>query len=879
MKPAKLWFWFSILVAWSASSLLAQACHGQEAGKKSNEDITVKFVQKYCVACHGERTQEGDRDFQGLHSLARTVKDSKAKDALHGREQWQEILDRLNLGDMPPEEAEIQPTDEERLKIIELLTKSLSQRIEKGESDQVSLLRLTKGEYDRTVRNLLGLETMLADPTATFSADQRTEGFENVGETLAVTDFLMKQYLSAADQYLDAAIIKASPAPEFRKVYNSPFFRERNPVDGMNVDGKYMHLRESSSGHGFYLWLEDLSRKGGVPASGNYKIRIKATALNRDHPYLDWIIDTSREDPMVMSIVGTVAGAKKPRFDHASDRELATFEVAEGDPKWHEADVWLDKGYMVKLGYPNGPRRIKYMRHALMDNHRDSFKDFLGDHVHVFHNMHPDFDKEKAPALVEKFLAEQDELKKAGKPYDLYGVDHRLHTDIAWKTFYREYKGPRIRVFEVQILGPVQADPPELVKPLIDSEVSDQDARRWIVAFANRAARKPLSAEKIEPILSLFESARKTMGVNQAARVAFKAVLCSPDFIYHRTRAGKLDPYELANRLSYFLTGLPADNTLLQLAAKGEIENPEVLRQQTERLLGLNSNRIFISDFLDSWLKLSKLGTMQPDENEHTIYFNDRLESAMREETILFLQEALEKDRPVQWLIDGDRTFVNGALARLYGMPGIEGHEMRQVKINDRLRGGLLGQASVLTATANGIDTSPVTRGVWVLESLLGTPPSPPPPDIEPLEPDVRGAVSIRDQLSKHRENVSCRHCHRRIDPLGFALESFDEIGRFRKDYGAWNKKAVPIETAGKLPSGEEFADLGELRQLVVKQSALVEKNFVTKLLVKATGRIDDPNDRADVMQILSRKDQGKNDAIGMKELLHQVISSEAFRR
>ena len=201
------------------------------------------------------------------------------------------------------------------------------------------------------------------------------------------------------------------------------------------------------------------------------------------------------------------------------------------------------------------------------------------------------------------------------------------------------------------------------------------------------------------------------------------------------------------------------------------------------------------------------------------------------------------------------------------------------------LRGGLLGQASVLTASANGIDTSPVTRGVWVLECLLGTPPSPPPPDIEPLEPDTRGTVTIREQLKKHRDVVSCQHCHRRIDPLGFALETFDEIGRVRDFYGE-GKDKTPIETGGELPTGESFEDISQLRKLLLKQVSLIERNLATKLLIQATGRIDDANDSADVLAILRNQDVGSNDStndsvsqLGMREILLRVITSDAFRR
>jgi len=759
-----------------------------------------------------------------------------------------------------------------------MLTQQLSKSVEQDDRATTVLRRLTKKEWDRSIRKLLGLESMLADPTVSFTPDDTKEGFDNIGEVLVVSDFLMNQYLAAADEYLDAAIAKSKTQKLPATMYRPPFFRQRNPADGLNVDGKYMHLKESSSGHGFFMHMEEFARSGGVPSAGFYNVRIKASAIDRDHPYKNWILDISKDDPLAMSIVGYEANAKRPDFVHSSVRQLTEFEVEDDTERWYEAKVWLDEGYSIKLGYPNGPRRIKYMRHSLMSQHRDLFVEFLKDHVHVFADMHPDYDKEKAPALVKAFLAEQDELKKAGKRYDVFGVDHKMHTDEAWKTFYREYCGPRIRVFEVEISSVGYAEIPEFVQPLVDESLSDQQAKKIIRKFAMFAARRPLKVEKTLPIMSLYDSARDSMSVNEASRLAYKAILCGPDFIYHRTKSGKLDDYELANRLSYFLSGGPADRELMKLAAKGRLDDRKTLRQQTERLLDAESSKEFVADFLDGWLKLSKLGTMQPDENKHATYFNERLEPAMKEETILFLQEAIEKDRPAQWLIDGNKTFVNAPLARLYGMQNVQGLEMRQVKIEDPMRGGLLGHASVLTATANGIDTSPVTRGVWVLECLLGTPPSPPPPDVEPLEPDIRGAVTIREQLKKHREIASCRHCHRRIDPLGFALESFDEIGRVRKEYGDWNEEKLPIDTAGKLPSGESFEGIEELRKLLVKQSRLVEKNFVSKLLVQATGRIDDANDKADVLRILSG-DDGAEKPLGLRELIHRVVLSDAFAR
>ncbi|MFK7820299.1 MAG: DUF1592 domain-containing protein [Planctomycetaceae bacterium] len=265
-------------------------------------------------------------------------------------------------------------------------------------------------------------------------------------------------------------------------------------------------------------------------------------------------------------------------------------------------------------------------------------------------------------------------------------------------------------------------------------------------------------------------------------------MLCSPEFLYHRTRRGELDNVELANRLSFFLWGTPADDDLLQSASKGELSNPAELRKQTERLLNDPRRERFVNSFTDSWLQLSKLGTMLPDRVEHPAYYNERLEHAMRTETRLFFDDTLKNNAPISTLIESDYTFLNSSLARLYGIKGVKGHEFKKVQLTGRTRGGLLGQATILTASANGIDTSPVVRRMWVMECLLGTPP----PDVEPIEPNIRGTTTIREQLAAHREVATCANCHRRIDPPGFALESFDEIGQFRTHYdsGGWRKKS-----------------------------------------------------------------------------------------
>ncbi len=260
----------------------------------------------------------------------------------------------------------------------------------------------------------------------------------------------------------------------------------------------------------------------------------------------------------------------------------------------------------------------------------------------------------------------------------------------------------------------------------------------------------------------------------------------------------------LASRLSYFLWSSMPDDELLRAAAGGKLSEPETLLAQTRRMLQDPRAEAFIENFTNSWLHLNELGSMPPDTQKFAAYYDRQLEPLMRRETQLFFAEVLHKNLSIEHFIDSDFTFANRYLAAHYGLPTIEGDEFRRISLpKQSLRGGLLGHASVLTATSNGVESSPVTRGIWVLENILGSPPPPPPPDVEPLEPDIRGATTIRQQLAKHRNVATCAECHRKIDPIGFALESFDPIGSFRRQYRDSTGNPVgAVDTSGTLADG-----------------------------------------------------------------------------
>jgi hypothetical protein len=242
----------------------------------------------------------------------------------------------------------------------------------------------------------------------------------------------------------------------------------------------------------------------------------------------------------------------------------------------------------------------------------------------------------------------------------------------------------------------------------------------------------------------------------------------------------------------------------------------------------------------------------------------------MRQETVLFARYLLDENLPIENFIDSEFTFLNKSLARHYGLQPPNGVGFERVSLTDRRRGGLLGQASVLTVTANGIDTSPVVRGVWLLENILGTPPSPPPPDVEPLDPDVRGAITIRDQLDQHRNVPSCFECHRKIDPPGFALENFDAVGAWRERYS----KEAKIDASAELPNGKSFQNIVDFKQLLLEQRDQFAHALVEKLLAYSIGRQMTPNDRLPIEQILAST---KEAHYRFRDLVKQVIQSNPF--
>ena len=706
------------------------------------ENKVATFLREFCGDCHNADEQKGDRRFDQLPAV---IADD---DALV---DYQDIVDQLNLGAMPPDDAP-QPPASARREVVDWMTGQLDRyhQARKGSGGETVLRRLNAREYRNTVRDLMRLDMTMFDPTTKFPRDQTTENLDNVGETLVTSGHLLARYLEAAEKVVRKAV-GTTERPEPQQWVFRDGFDQQPEIDQVHrkTNGfKHLTLYDvvgADKHEGAYAPIHEFAE--GVPVDGVYEIRLLAEAVNRLHPYDPDFLGTDPSEPLRLGIVAGNHGAGTLHLPQPIEPLLAELELSD-DQRWCSVRVWLDAGYTPRFTFRNGLMDARNLWSKLIRKYPDQFPE--GSHKGI--------------------------------------VSARFNA-------IKHGKLPHIRIHEVEIEGPIVDQWPTASQRVLfgDDTSGPRDVLRWddstmrrqVRRIASLAYRRPATDEEVDRIMGVI-AARNQAGRTplQAYTDGLQAILCSPHFLYlEEPGDGQLSPYALASRLSYFLWSSMPDEELMQLAASGELNDDDVLKAQVLRMLNDAKSDAFAQDFLDGWLGLRDLGATPPDRSSFRDFYHYDLDSAMRRETFLFVRHLIDENLSIRNFLDSEFTFVNKPLARHYGIDAPSGFEFQKVLLPDRRRGGLLGQASVLTQTANGVDTSPVVRGVWLLENLLGTPPSPPPPDVEPLDPDVRGAKTIRQQLDKHRSNPSCYDCHRKIDPLGFALENFDPIGGWRESY------------------------------------------------------------------------------------------------
>ncbi|MDA1067892.1 MAG: DUF1592 domain-containing protein [Verrucomicrobia bacterium] len=786
----------------------------------------TNFLESYCIQCHGPEKQKGDRR---LDSMNLPIKDSATLIEL------QDILDILNLGEMPPEEEEKRPDDPEMLAMIAGLTETLEAHhaLLSSTNRETVLRRLNRREYLNSIRDLLSMNISLFDPAQSFPRDEEEHHVDTLGDQLVTSSYLLDQYVEAADAIIEK-VFATTGKPEVRNWHFTGNFRS---LEGLGstmeqlCNYEYIALYEvptSQRHEGAYGTIYDFL--DGVPSDGHYRIRLLAEAKNRIHNHIARVSTTNPNQLHELAIVPGDKRVGELGIPQRIEPTLASFTLPDDQPGWYEATVWLDAGITPRFIFPNGTINL-----------RSAFQ--------------PVFDK-IAPTLDEELVNDFGNRKLVTLKYG---------------------ELPHIRIHEVEITGPLNDQWPSASQQSVlqGKPFSSLRVKKLVGDFATRAYRRPATREEKDQLMSFYEKRMESgLGSFQAFKDTLKRVLCSPGFLYLQEpadEAGQLNDYALASRLSYFLWSSMPDDILLRLAAKGSLGSPRVLKTQVRRMLKDERSEAFVSNFADLVLTLKDLGSQPPDRNKFAIYYQRNLQKYMYEETLQLVRHLLKENRKITELINADYTFINEPLAELYGYEGIHGLHFQKITLPDKRRSGVLGHASILTVTANGIDTSPVIRGVWMLENILGSPPSPPPPDVPPFDPDTRGALSLRDQLVKHRKNPTCFECHRKIDPLGFALESFDPIGQWRSSYN----KDVPVDCSGTLPDGSSFNSIEEFKDILVGRSDQIIRAITSKLLTLGTGRRMEAADRREIDAIIEiLRDQGD----GFRDLVELTVLSEIFR-
>lgn len=808
-----------------------------------------KRIATSCVECHDGELKKGNLR---LDTLKPPEQDPSTLAI------WAKVHDRVAAGEMPPKKK---LTADEAVAFTTPLAKSLVaiDRERQRRDGRVVLRRLNRVEYENSIRDLLALPML--EVKDILPQDPQSGGFDNVSAAQDVSYIQVARYLEAADLALDAAMA-LRPKPEVKKhkqVFseNGRFFEDfkRDKATGRSesrVVGEWMVLlRQPNTAQS--PW--DLHNQFDEP--GLYRFRIRCRGVHLDSPGTGVTADDKLLPPKVNHVAALQV--KDTRFVH-------TFDVP-AEPAVIEFTGWLHG-----------------REHLVM------FCASLDDRGQPGGSSPPEKKPYQGPGIAFDYLEMEGPLLEGGQwPPESH---RRLFGDLPLVKWTKEsgFSEPEPTTIGTGLKrqswrasgGPF----------MVESKDPEQDSERLLKDFMARAYRRPVDAGEVKRMQALaLDALAKKRCFQDAMRVAYKAVLCSPDFLYFREAPGRLDAYALAARLSYFLWRSSPDEALLKQAQSGALAKPAVLRAETERLLVDAKAQRFVTDFTSQWLDQDDIFATVPDRPLYPEYFCDsHLVESLVGETRAYFAEMLTGDLAARQVITSDFAMLNERLAQLYGVPGVTGCAIRKVALpKDSPRGGFLTQGSIMKVTANGLTTSPVKRGSWVLDHLLGQPIPAPPPDAGAIEPDTRGATTIREQLAKHRENPACASCHQKMDPPGFALEAFDVMGASRDRYRSLGKgdmtKAVVgvrevhfrlgprIDTSGEL-AGAPFADITSLRALLLKDEAQIARNLSRRLLTYATGAGISFADRAAIEAMLAST---KATGYGLRSLIHAVVQSDQF--
>jgi hypothetical protein len=728
---------------------------------------------------------------------------------------WEKVVRKLRSGAMPPAGR---PRPDHAT--VDAFVTHLETALDRAAAAQPNpgrpvLRRLNRVEYTNAVRDLLGVEI---DAGALLPIDEVKYGFDNIGDALSVTPLLLERYMSAAHKISGLAVGEPDVRPSSETYPVDPFLLQE---DRMSDDLPFGSRGGIAVRHQF-------------PVDGEYSVKVVLQRNSR----------------------GYVRGLFEPRqLDFRLDGErIHLVTIGGGD----------------KMTVPGPPFS---QANALGDEESDIYQ-----LTEVDAHLEARFFAEAGPRLV--------------------GVTF-LHENLVPEGSYRprmtefdrvQFKGGDPAIDHIEIAGPFRVtgvgDTPSHRKIFVcrPAQAGDEEpcASKILSVLARRAFRRPVTAKDVQPLMSVYQAARAEGGDFEAGvRAAISRILVGPEFLFRAerdpagTRAGaayRLTDLELASRLSFFIWSSLPDDELLEDAEKGRLRDSEVLARQVRRMLADPRASALVTNFASQWLYLRNLSAARPDPELFT-EFDESLRDAFRRETELFVESTLREDRSVLALLDADYTFLNERLARHYGIPDVYGSHFRRVTLGPDFdaRRGLLGQGSLLTVTSYANRTSVVLRGKWVLENILSAPPPPAPPAVPALEKTgAIGSLPLRQLMEQHRANPVCRACHAPMDPLGFALENFDAVGKWRTvDAG------TPVDASAVLPDGTAFEGPSGLRTVLLQRPEQFAGTVAERLLTYAIGRGLEYYDMPAMRQILR---EAAKDEYRWSALILAVTKSTPFQ-
>jgi mono/diheme cytochrome c family protein len=727
------------------------------------------LIDRYCVGCHNDR----------LKTANLVLEHADLDHIAAGAETWEKVLRKVKTGAMPPMNA-ARPDRAAADAFTGWLQDSLDRAAEEHPNPgRPAIHRLNRAEYANAIRDLLGLDI---DSRALLPTDDAGYGFDNIADVLSVSPGLFERYMSAARKISRLAVGDPATRPAIETYAAPKYFVQSDRVDERLPFGS----------------------RGGIairhyfPLDGEYRLKVRLQRTWRDE------IRGIAEPHQVQVYVDR---ALVKSFSVGGDGPRATWLPGQAVPNPTEYELNADAGLELRFAAKAGERivGITFVKQAAEE------EGFLRPNLPVT-SFEFAGNRDGDPAI--------DTVQIAG-PYEAAGAGDTPS---------------RRRIFVCR--------PAQVRRSAPDTRASeDECATRIVRALARRAFRRPVSDADLQPLLEIYRSGREREDFDGGIELALRRMLVSPEFLFRIERdpanvaAGApyaLGDRELASRLSFFLWSSIPDDELLSAAERGKLKDPAVLAQQVKRMLADPRSSALVTNFAGQWLYLRNMRTHAPDPAAFPD-FDDNLREAFQQETELFIEANLREDRSLIDLLTANFTFLNERLARHYGVPGIYGSHFRRVTFADNSRGGLLGQGSVLTVTSYPTRTSPVLRGKWLLENILGTPPPPPPPNVPALKDTGESGkpASVRERMELHRKNPVCASCHARMDPLGFALENFDGIGRWRTA----DEGDTPIDASGVMPDGTKFQGVAGLRAALVAHREEFAYTVAEKLLTYALGR------------------------------------------